>query len=220
MFTGIVERTAVLAGLGPVAHAARRLRLTGVGPVGRDAVAGDSICVSGVCLTVAAAGADALEFDVIQETLDRTTLGELRSGARVNLERALPVGGRLDGHFVQGHVDGAATVTRRIADAREHVLGLRPQGGLFDAIVPKGSIAIDGVSLTIAAVEDGEFSVALIPTTLERTTLGELRVGARVNVETDILARTVMHLLRRSGSAGDKAGEGVTFDRLRQAGFA
>ncbi len=220
MFTGIVETTATLAELRPGGAGVYRLRLTGAGDVAADAAMGASIAVSGVCLTVAGVAAGELAFDVVRETLDRSTLGGLRTGARVNLERALPAGGRLDGHFVQGHVDGTAVVTRVIATSREHVLWFRPDAGLLDYVIPKGSIAIDGVSLTIASVKPPESSVALIPTTLDRTTLSGVRVGDRVNIETDILARTIVYHLRNMVGGGGELPSAVTRESLARAGFA
>lgn len=176
---------------------------------------GASLSVSGVCLTVAGAAGSTLEFDVITETLETSTLGSKRVGDRVNLERSLKVGDRFDGHFVQGHVDGRAMVTRVQASPREYVIWLHPDTPLTPYIIPKGSIAIDGVSLTIAAVEAGEFSVAFIPTTLQRTTLSSLGARDVVNIETDVIARTIIHrLTEMSGPTG------LTMNTLREAGLA
>ncbi|MFQ5413872.1 MAG: riboflavin synthase [Phycisphaerae bacterium] len=176
---------------------------------------GASVCVSGVCLTVAGVTGATLDFDVITETLDRTTLGSLAPGDRVNLERSLSVGDAIDGHFVQGHVDGRATVTHVQASPREHVIRLRPEPHLRPFIVPKGSIAVDGVSLTVAALAGDAFSIALIPTTLERTTLAALSPGRRVNIETDVIVRTIVHHLTAT-----VPGDGVTLAKLQAAGFA
>jgi riboflavin synthase len=192
MFTGIVESTGIVAGAVPIA-AGRRLRVEH--PAAADCKHGDSICVSGVCLTVAGLSGNTLDFDVVRETLDRSTLGQKRAGDRVNIERSLRVGDRLDGHFVQGHVDGTAVVEAVAASPGDYVVWFRPQEDLLPYVIPKGSIAIDGVSLTIAAIEGPTFSIALIPTTLERTSLGAIRRGDRVNVETDVIARTIVHRL-------------------------
>ena len=213
MFTGIVETTGTISATRATAGG-RRLRAD-VGSMAGELSLGASVCVSGVCLTVAAVSGRFLEFDVIKETLDRSTLGLKRVGDRVNLERSLRADGRLDGHFVQGHVDGSAVVDRVIASPREHVVWLRPGMGITPYLIPKGSIAVDGVSLTIADVSDDAFSVALIPTTLERTTFGSLVAGDRVNLESDIIARTVVHHLSRLPTAA-----GLSFDTLREAGFA
>jgi len=158
---------------------------------------GDSICVSGVCLTVAAISGSRLDFDVVAETLEKTTLGQLQVEKLVNLEPALRAGDRLDGHFVQGHVDGTAKVEHVNTSEVEQVLWLRPDHHLLSYIIPKGSVAVDGVSLTVAALKNSAFSVALIPTTLQRTTLGMLRVGDRVNIESDVMVRTVVHYLQQ-----------------------
>ncbi len=213
MFTGIVERMAVVAEVRSVAGG-RRLRVD-VGEIAGSCELGASVCVSGVCLTVAGCTPPFLEFDVITETLDCSTLGALTAGSKVNIERSLRVGDRLDGHFVQGHVDGTAEVARVEASPKASVLHLHTPQSLQPCIVPKGSITIDGVSLTIADTTGGSFSVALIPTTLERTTLGELRAGHRVNLESDIVARTVVHQLSSLAQGG-----GLTLDALQKAGFA
>lgn len=170
--------------------------------------AGDSVCVSGVCLTHAPGdGADhgshagALVFDVIAETLAKTTLGALAEGSEVNLERSVRANGMLDGHIVQGHVEGVCEVVRVTPGGEDHRIAVRAQRELMECVTPKGSVALDGVSLTIAGVDVGadEFEVALIPTTLDVTTLGDARVGSLVNVETDIVGRTVVHWLRSYG---------------------
>lgn len=212
MFTGIVETTGRVVRSTPCAGG-RRLCVD-AGEVASGAVLGASVAVNGVCLTVCGVAGGQVEFDVITETLERTNLGRLRPGERVNLERSLRPDGRLDGHFVQGHVDGIGEVTRRIDSAREWVLWVRADAGVRAYIIPKGSIAIDGISLTIAAVEADQFSVAIIPTTLERTNLGDRKVGDRVNLESDIIARTVVHRLEQIRAAG-----GVTLSTLREQGY-
>lgn len=213
MFTGIIERTGVVAEVRRKAGG-RRLRVD-AGEIADACQLGDSIAVSGVCLTVAHIAPPLLDFDVITETLKRSTLGSRSPGDTVNLERSLRVGDRIDGHFVQGHVDGTAEVVRIEASAKAHVIWFHTPAALHSYVVPKGSIAIDGVSLTIADVRDDAFSVALIPTTLDRTTLGALRTGGRVNIESDILARTVVHHL-----AAREASGGLSLAALREAGFA
>jgi len=203
MFTGLVQ------GVGAVAESranAAGLRLT-IDP--RDwphrPAAGDSIAVSGVCLTLAApvGGDGRLAFDVVSETLTKTTLGRLRPGSRVNLERSLAAADLMGGHFVQGHVDGVGTV-EHVQTGGDWRVRIRPPAELAAYIVPKGSVTVEGVSLTIAGTDpSGTFEVALIPTTLARTTLGELRPGAGVNIESDVIARTVVHYLRlREGEGG------------------
>ncbi len=218
MFAGIIEQTGRIESLqrgGGVA----KLRVAspgffaGVRP-------GASVAVSGVCLTVVEHTADTAAFDVVPETLAKTTLGGLRPGDRVNLEPGLRAGEPIDGHFVQGHVEGVGTVVR-IDRSAGYVVWTQVPAELMPAIVPKGSIAIDGVSLTVVEVDRAArtFSVALIPTTLERTTLGELREQSRVNVETDILARIVVVQLAAMGLREDTPASGITLEKLRSAGF-
>jgi len=216
MFTGLVE---AIGGVRAVAGTAagRRLEID-LGPVVAEGTGlGDSISVSGCCQTVAALNGTVAAFDAVPETLSRTTLGKLKAGDRVNLERSLAVGGRLGGHFVQGHVDGLARLTERREQGGQRVWVFEADKQLLDQmvfLVSKGSIAVDGVSLTLAEVTAGGFSVALIPTTLSETTLGDLKVGQAANIETDILGK---YVLRYLGAAG--AGGGVTLDKLRTAGF-
>ncbi len=193
MFTGIVEeRGAVVA---PGARLVVRART-----VGSDAVEGDSIAVSGVCLTVVGRepepdGEVLLSFDLAPETLARTTLGGLEPGDPVNLERPATLLSRMGGHLVQGHVDGVGTVVEAwdVATGREIAVDLPP--GLERYVVEKGSIAVDGVSLTVTTVQDGRFGVALIPHTLAATSLGARRPGDRVNLEVDVIAKYVERLV-------------------------
>lgn len=191
MFTGIVERTARVIGVadGPMFQ---RLTLALDWP---DVRSGDSIAINGVCLTVADRAPGELGFDVIRETLSKTNLGLLSNDDEVNVERSLVAGARIDGHFVQGHVDGRALLVDRVDDGREWRLSLECPPDLIKYIVPKGSVAIDGVSLTVAAVGATVFELALIPTTLRLTTLGRQNVGWPFNLETDILSKTIVSWL-------------------------
>jgi riboflavin synthase len=191
MFTGIVDR------MGRVARPGRRFAVeTGWD----DLCPGESVAVNGVCLTVVCAPGGRAEFDVVAETIARTNLGDLRKGDRVNLERALRVGDRLSGHIVQGHVDGTGTV-------RQTGTTLRVESPLARQLVTKGSVALNGVSLTVVDVEPDAFTIALIPTTLKITNLGSLRKGHRINIELDILAKYVKRASR------------ITKSWLRKAGF-
>ncbi len=185
-----------------------------------DVAAGASIAIDGVCLTVTSTDRDSASFDVIAETLRRTTLGDLRPGGRVNLQRSLAVGDRIDGHFVQGHVDAVATVEKAEQSPRESKWWFSLNTEARAYIIPKGSVAIDGISLTVANVEEGLFSVALIPTTLQQTTIGQKQPGARVNVETDILARTVVNYLQSMDSQGKSGVGSVSRGMLERHGFA
>lgn len=190
MFTGIVEKR------GRVLRAGRRMEVdTGW----RDLVLGESVSVSGVCLTVARIDGPRAGFDVVTETMKKTTLGGLKPGDEVNLERALKSGDRLGGHVVQGHVDGTGVVLRNGAE-------LRVRTPLAAQMVAKGSVAVDGVSLTVVDATSDAFWIALIPTTRRLTTLGRVRPGERVNVELDVLLKK-----ERKG--------GLTFELLKKAGF-
>jgi len=156
---------------------------------------GDSVAVNGVCLTATAVGDDGFSAQAMIETLERSSLGQLRAGASVNLELALRAGDRLGGHVVQGHVDGTATVRSVRDQGFARVLEIDVDPGLARYLVEKGSVAVDGVSLTVSALGDGAFSVSLIPETLERTSLGEVHEGQIVNIEVDILAKHVERLM-------------------------
>ncbi|MEU8173802.1 riboflavin synthase [Microbispora hainanensis] len=192
MFTGIVEELGEVVALEPLGDSAR---LTVRGPVvTADARHGDSIAVNGVCLTVAGAEGDSFTADVMKETLDRSSLGALRPGSRVNLERAVRADQRLGGHIVQGHVDGTGEVLSREPGEHWEVVRLSLPANLARYVVEKGSIAVDGVSLTVAAVTEDTFSVSLIPTTLDLTTLGRKQPGEPVNLEVDVIAKYVEKL--------------------------
>ena len=195
MFTGIVEELGRVESL-DLGETSARLTLRGP-LVTSDAVHGASISVNGVCLTVVDPRVQGETFtvDVMAETLSRTGLGALAPGAPVNLERAMPATGRFGGHIVQGHVDGTATVVERVPGDRWEVVTFTLPASLARYVVEKGSITVDGVSLTVSAVTDGTFSVSLIPTTLELTTLGHRDVGDTVNLEVDVLAKYVERLL-------------------------
>jgi riboflavin synthase len=190
MFTGIVARK------GRIVRPGRRLVVdTGWS----DLAHGESVAVAGVCLTVAGRDGTTASFDLVAETLKRTTLGRLRRGDPVNLERALRYGDRLSGHMVQGHVEGIGVVTRAGRT-------LRIETELASQLIPKGSVTVDGVSLTIVDVEPAAFTVALIPTTRAITTLGRVKKGARVNLELDVMtkrprkeSRITREFLRRAG---------------------
>lgn len=194
MFTGIVEECGSVRAIDDLGDAAR-IRIEGP-LVTSDAKPGDSIAVNGVCLTVVDLADGSFSADVMAETLNRSSLGALTTGSTVNLERAARMDARIGGHLVQGHVDGVATV--RDIQPTEHwtTMAFDLPEGLARYIVEKGSITVDGVSLTVVAVNDTGFSVSLIPTTLEHTTLGTRRVGDPVNIEVDVLAKYVERLMQ------------------------
>jgi riboflavin synthase len=198
MFTGIVEELGHVVALEPGEASAR---LTVAGPlVTSDAVHGASIAVNGVCLTVVEHGDGQFTVDVMAETLDRSSLGDLGVGDRVNLERAMSATSRFGGHIVQGHVDGTAEILSRTPGDRWEVVRLSLPDALSRYVVEKGSITVDGVSLTVSALDvsaagGATFSVSLIPTTLALTTLGHKAVGDPVNLEIDVLAKYVERLI-------------------------
>ncbi len=187
MFTGLVSDTGIVAAAPP-----GRLRIEA--PVALPE--GASIAVNGVCLTVVEVDDDGFEVDVMEETLRRSSLGALADGDPVNLETPLRVGDPLDGHMVQGHVDAIGTVAEVRDEGTSRVVRIEAVPDLLRYVVEKGSIAVDGVSLTVSAVDDGSFEVSLIPETLERTTLGEAASGRIVNLEVDVLAKYVEKLHR------------------------
>jgi riboflavin synthase len=194
VFTGLVEASSTVRSLYRQSQGAR-LEVEAPEAFG-DVARGESVCVSGVCLTsVPGAAAGLLRFDVSAETLERSTLGALGPGDGVNLERALAVGGRLGGHVVQGHVDATAPVTRLESSGGFWRLGVRLGEDWARYVVEKGSVALDGISLTVASLDAGELTVAVIPETWRATTLSHRRPGDLVNVEVDVLAKYVERLL-------------------------
>lgn len=203
MFTGLVADMGVVERVSPRQGGARLTLRPGHLPVD-ELVLGESVACSGVCLTVAERGGGLVSFDAIPETLSRSTLGSWRPGTRVNLERALALHDRLGGHLVQGHVDAVGEVLRRVPEGQ----GARLTVSLPDAIAPlvaeKGSIAVDGVSLTVATAGRDRFEIALIPETLARTTLGAAAAGTRVNLEADVLARHVARLREFAGPGAEQ----------------
>jgi riboflavin synthase len=218
MFSGIIDAVGEVRSLDQTASgAALAVRAPGYW---NDVLHGGSVAIDGVCLTMTGVDADAARFDVVPETLCRSTLGHLRGGDRVNLQKSLAAGDPIDGHFVQGHVDAVAKIVRVERSGGDARWWFSLPAAAMSFIIPKGSVAIDGISLTIAEVDGRAFSVALIPTTLQRTTLGEKRAGDAVNVETDILARTVVHHLESLIRDGGEGGAGALLEKLRATGFA
>ena len=200
MFTGIVEEVGEIVDVVAQEDAAR-LRVRGP-LVTSDARPGDSIAVNGVCLTVVDPADDVFDVDVMGETLRRSSLAGATAGTRVNLERAVAAGARLGGHIVQGHVDGTGTVVERTEHEQWTTVRFRVGNGMTRYVVEKGSIAVDGVSLTVTEVDDESFAVGLIPTTLRETTLGEREVGSTVNLEVDVVAKYVERLMGAHAGSG------------------
>lgn len=196
MFTGLVQYLAPVADL--IAEPPGKRLVVRQAQLAAETGVGDSIAVNGCCLTVIDVAGDTFAFQAGEETLSRTNLGTLESGSLVNLERSLRVGDLLGGHYVTGHIDGLGTLDARIDDADWATFWFRAPQPLMRQMASKGSIAVDGVSLTLVEVTEDRFSVALIPHTLEVTTLGRLKVGDSVNLETDVLAKYVQRQLETS----------------------
>lgn len=218
MFTGIVQTMGCVAALERRDFGIRLvINRTGWAAPANLTAPGESVAVSGVCLTVVESDGKTLGFDVIPQTLQETTLGDKPVGGHVNLEPSLAAGQPMGGHFVQGHIDGMANVTSVTQDGGGHRITFAAAPHLMPYIVPRGSVTLDGVSMTLAEVDakKNTFTVAVIPTTLRLTTLGELKAGGRVNIETDILARTIVHRLHMQGQPDDTVDMGL----LRAAGF-
>jgi riboflavin synthase len=194
MFTGLVETTARVLRVDPDGDG---VRLEVETPLAAELSQGDSIAVNGVCLTAVDPDTDRFRADVMAETLRRSSLGPLAEGDSVNVELPLRAGDRLGGHVVQGHVDGTGTVSETRDEGFARLVVIAAPGDLLRYVVEKGSIAVDGVSLTVAAVDGESFTVSLIPETLERTTLGEAAPGRVVNLEVDVLAKYVEKLVTR-----------------------
>jgi len=212
LFTGLVEEVGKITEVRKTASTARIT--VQASKVSSDTQVNDSVSVNGVCLTVTAKFGLRMAFDAVSETIQRTTLRFARPGESVNLERALPVGGRVGGHFVLGHVDGIGRVTDIQEKGQERVIRIQAEQPLMRLIVYKGSVAIDGVSLTIASVDESSFTVALIPHTLRNTVFRERREGESVNIEADILGKYVDRLL---GLHVEETG--LTVEKLAAAGF-
>jgi len=198
MFTGLVEEIGQIAAV--ESSGTSRRFIIRAEKILAEAKSDDSICVSGVCLTVVAHAENNFQVQAVDETLRKTTLGNLQPGRRVNLERALRPTDRLGGHFVQGHVDGTAQIVDIIPQAAGKLMVVELGKELWRGVIPHGSIALDGVSLTVARLEEPRLTIALIPHTLAQTTLGERRPGDWLNVETDLLGKYVERLLITRGS--------------------
>lgn len=213
MFTGLVEKVGTLAAVGRSAGGA-------VLTIRHDAwdtplAVGESVAVQGACLTVARTAADGFSADVLDETLARTALGGKAPGARLNLERAMRLQDRLGGHLVTGHVDGTGTLAAVRPAGRDRVLEIECGAELLEGIVEKGSVALDGVSLTVVQVTDRSFSVHIIPHSWENTTLGALETGDGVNIETDLIGKYVVRYLAGRG----RPSGGLSLSDLERAGF-
>jgi len=210
MFTGLIEAICEV----------KSFRRSGVGAIltvdlvrlAGEIEVGESVAVNGACLTVAKLSGSLADFDISAETLAKTTLGRLTSSSQVNIERAMKAGERFGGHFVLGHIDGVATIKSIERQRQFAVMKFEAGANLLNQMVTKGSVAIDGISLTIAEMEEMAFSVAMIPQTLEKTMLGRAKAGDLVNVETDIIIKAVNKRLKSAGSR-------LTIEKLKESGF-
>lgn len=214
MFTGLVEEIGIVRSI--VKSRLSALLTIRAGKVLDELEDGDSIAVNGVCLTVTGFSGDNFTVDVMAETLAKTNLGRLYEGSPVNLERALKIGDRLDGHFVTGHVDATGTVLSRRDRGIAADIWISIPEGLEKYFIPQGSVTLDGVSLTVAELSSEAFMVSLIPHTQKITTLGSWKVGEQVNIEADVLGKYIYHLFTNKGR-GEK--DGITPEFLLEHGF-
>ncbi len=218
MFTGIIEAVCTVES---VRQNSGTMRLTiDLGQLSQGAKIGDSIAINGVCLTIAELNKTLAAFDVSGETLAKSTLGKLKPKSFVNTERAMPAGERFGGHFVQGHIDGTAaikSITKQAPKGQGQFANMEfsASAELLGQMVNKGSVAVDGISLTIADISKGSFSIAVIPKTLEKTTLGKAKIGDTVNIETDIIIKAVKKQLDNLLPREQK----LTVEKLKELGF-
>ena len=221
MFTGLIEEVGQLEAITGNEQAGRLV--IRAQKVLEGVQLGDSISVNGVCLTVTSYTSRQFSVDVMPETLNKTSLGRLRAGQHVNLERAMRLGDRFGGHIVSGHVDGTGVILSRQPHANAVLfrIGVEPQ--LLKYLIPRGSVCVDGISLTVVNVEEKSFSVSIIPHTLAQTSLQDRRAGDLVNLEMDVIGKYVERLLgfrTPEGQAGEKAGSGLSLAFLQDNGFA
>ncbi len=213
MFTGIIEHLGKVKQVKLQADSA--IIVIDIGPLSDDVSPGDSIAINGACLTVTQIKDSAVYFDVSTETLNMTAIGKLKISDKVNIERSLKMGDQLGGHFVTGHIDGVGVINKVENEPGQCTVWFSASETLINMMIKKGSVAIDGISLTIVEIREGLFSVALIPYTLELTTLGFKKVGEKVNLETDMLGKWVKRIL----TTNDSTTSGVTEAMLKEKGF-
>lgn len=215
MFTGIIEEVGTVISVQK--GAASSFIEIKAETVLSDVHTGDSIAVNGVCLTVVSFSSASFRADVMNETLSRSSLGSLKQGSPVNLERAMAAGGRFGGHIVSGHIDGTGVITDIKKDGIAHWYTISANAAILRYIVEKGSIAIDGISLTVARVGDSSFAVSIIPHTAAKTVLSAKKIGDTVNLENDIIGKYVEKLMKPEGDMSEK--NGITMEFLAQNGF-
>jgi riboflavin synthase len=213
MFTGLIEAVCAVKWVRP--HAGGLSLAVDLGHLAEPCAVGDSIAVNGGCLTVAGLKGSLATFELSAETLEKSALGRLKPSTRVNIERAMKPTDRFGGHFVQGHIDGTATIKAIKRQGQFADIAFSAKLELLRQMVVKGSVAVDGISLTVAGMDEHSFRVAIIPQTLKETTLGTAKVGDEVNIETDIIVKTIRSELHRILPPGQK----LTVERLREMGF-
>jgi len=216
MFTGIIEAICKVTSVRPAAGG--MLLTIDLADLAEESKVGDSIAINGACLTIARLDGNLASFDISPETLAKTSLGKLNPSSQVNVELAMKATDRFGGHFVQGHIDGTATIKaiERKGDFADMKFAAAPE--LLDSMVVKGSVAVDGISLTVAGMDKDSFTVAIIPQTLKKTTLGSAKIGDLVNIETDIIVKTIKKQLESIlGEASQR--HALTAEKLRQLGF-
>lgn len=210
MFTGIIEETGIIDNITAGAKSCR-LRIKG-NIIFDDLKLGDSVAVNGVCLTVAKLTPDSFEADVMAETMRRTGMGALKKGSRVNLERAMAMNGRFGGHIVSGHIDGVGTVLNKVTEDNAVLVTITADADIMKYIIFKGSVTLDGISLTVANVLNDRFTVSIIPHTASETTLLDRNIGDKINIECDVIGKYVEKLM-------GKPQNGITLDFLKENGF-
>ncbi|MCK5679197.1 riboflavin synthase [bacterium] len=217
MFTGIIEEIGTILSSSLTGGSGELKVLAGL--VLGDAKLGDSIAVNGVCLTITCIAGAEITFDVSAETLRRSNLGVLKRGERVNLERAMAADGRFGGHMVSGHIDGTGTLVDKKTEGNAVIFTINAPPNIMHYLIEKGSIAIDGISLTVASLEMDNFSIAVIPHSLKQTTLGKIQIGTTVNLENDLVAKYI-EKLSRPQTPTDDSQSNLSLDTLQKYGFA
>ncbi len=213
MFTGLIEAVCTVMS---VRRSENTMLLSiDLGELAGDGRIGDSIAINGVCLTIAKLEGGLATFELSGETLAKSTLGKLKPSSQVNVERAIKAADRFGGHFVQGHIDGTATIKAIDKRGRFADMKFAAGPGLLDAMVVKGSVAVDGISLTIASIDQNSFTGALIPETLNKTTLSQVKIGYEVNIETDIIVKTIKTQLEKILPQT----QSLTAEKLKELGF-
>lgn len=218
MFTGIIEGLGTVLSVRP-SSTGKRISVEADFSLDQTKI-GDSICVSGACLTAVSIDGRRFQADISPETIEKTTFGGIKIGERVNLERALTLSGRIDGHLVSGHVDGSGWIRSKQQTGNAILLSVEVPPWMSSYIIPKGSVAVDGISLTVNAVETGRFEVSIIPHTAAVTTISLKQKGGPVNIETDLIGKYVERFLKvYQGDTGEKSGSSVDMNLLARTGF-